>query len=278
MAKRVAYLGIKGANSEQAAREFYGEEIEDVMCLSFNQIFEALEKNEADYGILPIENSLAGTVSQSYELLTEHEAFQIQGEIVLHIEHALLGIRGASLEDIQEVRSHPQALAQCADFLRDNKMQAVNWYNTAGAAQDLAAKPTVNVGVIASPRVASMYNLKVLARNVQDIQQNFTRFFALGHGSVPRAENNKTSLLFSTKHEPGALVNCLMCFARHGINLTKLESRPMRDRPWEYLFYTDLDGHTDDENFKQAMADLEKETALLKILGSYPSGTMPSLS
>lgn len=272
--KRVAYLGIPGAFSEQAARQHYGTDLEDVPCQSFAQIFEQVEQDAADYGILPIENSLAGTVSQTYELLTSHSV-KIQAEIILRIEHALLALPGTQLEDLRQVRSHPQALAQCEQFIRQHGLEPVSWYNTAGSARDLAASPVEGVAAIASPEVAEMYGLVVLAENIQDNNENYTRFFALGREVPPPAARNKTSLIFTTQHKPGALVACLTSFAERGINLTKLESRPLRARPWEYIFYLDFDGHMEDANFRAALADLQQHASTIRLLGSYPAADMP---
>lgn len=272
--KKVAYLGIKGAYSERAAAQYFGSAMEDVQCPSFAVILNLVENGDVDHGILPIENSLAGTVSQSYELLTDHHV-KIQGEVILKIEHALLALPGTRLEDLKQVRSHPQALAQCAAFLKAHNLEPVSWYNTAGSAKDLAAEPVSGVGAIAGADVAEMYGLDVLATNIQDIPENYTRFFVLGRQEVPPAENNKTSLIFTTKHKPGALVACLQCFAGRGINLTKIESRPLRDRPWEYIFYMDFEGHTEDTTFQAAFADLQEHTAFVRVLGSYPAAVMP---
>jgi prephenate dehydratase len=273
-AKKVAYLGIKGAYSERAAAQHFGKDMQDVQCSNFADILALVESGQVDHGILPIENSLAGTVSQSYELLTDHDV-KIQGEVILKIEHALLALPGTKLEDLKQVRSHPQALAQCADFLKAHNLEPVSWYNTAGSAKDLAADPVAGVGAIAGADVAEMYGLDVLATNIQDIAENYTRFFVLGRGEVAPAEHNKTSLIFTTKHKPGALVACLQCFAGRDINLTKLESRPLRDRPWEYIFYMDFEGHTEDANFQAAFDDLQEHTAFVRVLGSYPAAIMP---
>ena len=272
--KKVAYLGIKGAYSERAAAQHFGDEMDDVQCQSFDDILALVESGEVDHGILPIENSLAGTVSTAYELLTAHQV-KIQGEVILKIDHALLAMPGTTLADIKQVRSHPQALAQCASFLKEHNFEPVNWYNTAGSAKDLAADPVPGVAAIAGADVAEMYGLEVITTQIQDVEQNYTRFFVLGQTEVAPAKQNKTSLIFTTKHKPGALVECLLCFGRRNINLTKLESRPLRDRPWEYLFYMDFEGHTQDANFQEAFAELQEHTADVRVLGSYPAAEMP---
>lgn len=272
--KRVAYLGIPGSYSEMAARKHFGDAIEHVGCQSFGEIFEKLREGQVDHGVLPIENSLAGTVAQSYELLTEHEV-AIQGEVILHIEHALMALPGTKLEEIKEVRSHPQALAQCSEFIKRHRMAIAAASSTANSARDLVENPAPGVGVIASPEVAPLYGLVVLSHQIQDVFNNYTRFFVLGREAVPPAERNKTSLIFITQHRPGALVACLTAFSSRGINLTKLESRPLRDRPWEYVFYLDFEGHQADAPFRAAFEELQQHTLMLRVLGSYPAASMP---
>jgi len=268
---KVAYLGIQGAYSEQATRKHFGDDVEDISAASTKEIFEAVESAAADYGVLPIENSLAGTVAQSYELLTAHN-LQIIGEIIIPIQHALLAPPGTKLEDIKKVRSHPQGLAQCATFIEEHGFERENWYNTAGSAKDLAAQPVPGVAAIASEVNAELYGLDILATNIQDEDHNYTRFLALApEGTeMPRAEQNKTSLLFRAAHEPGSLVMCLLCFATRGINLTKIESRPTRENPWEYMFYTDFEGHIEDEAVQGALRSLGKLATEIRVLGSYP--------
>lgn len=271
--KRIAYLGIPGAYSEQAARQHFGstDRPADVPCASFAQIFAHLEANSADYGILPIENSLAGTVAGSYELLTRHESVRIQAEVIVKINHALLALPGSTLADIHSVRSHPQALAQCETRIQAHGWQPITWYNTAGSARDLAADPLPGVAAIASPQAAALYGLDVLLTDMQDEPENYTRFFVLGDDQPAPTDHDKTSLIFTTRHEPGALVACLHAFAGRGLNLTKIESRPQRTTPWEYIFYLDFEGHQDDALFQAAFAELQQVTHLLRVLGSYPA-------
>jgi len=275
--QKVAFQGIHGAYSEQAARQHFGAEVEVLPCPSFGDLFQAVLAQEATTGMLPVENALAGTVAQSYELLMEND-LRIQGEVILHVRHALLAPQGTHLSDLQRVRSHPQALAQCEQFLRRYGLEPEPWYDTAGSARDLAAAPIPGVGAIASPLAAELYGLEVIEPNIEDVEFNFTRFFVVGLDDPERAERNKTSLVFATRHRPAALHQCLGEFATRGINLTKIESRPRRNRPWEYLFYLDFDGHWQDPNCEQALVALLRSASFVKMLGSYPAADSPVYS
>ena len=277
MGHRVAFQGIHGAYSEQAARQHFGAEVEVLPCPSFSDLFQAVLAQEAEKAMLPVENALAGTVAQSYELLMEND-LRIQGEVILHVRHALLAPPGTRLADLQRVRSHPQALAQCEQFLRRYGLEPEPWYDTAGSARDLAAAPIPGVGAIASPLAAELYGLEVVEPNIEDVEFNFTRFFIVGQDDPERAERNKTSLVFATRHRPAALHQCLGEFATRGINLTKIESRPRRDRPWEYLFYLDFEGHWQDPVCEQALVALLRNASFVKMLGSYPAADSPVYS
>ncbi len=184
MVERVAFQGIHGAYSEQAIRQHFGDAVEVVPCRSFAEMFQVIETHEAQCGMLPIENALAGTVAQSYELLMDHD-LRVQGEVILHVQHALLAPQGTRLSDLQRVRSHPQALAQCEQFLRRYGLETEPWYDTAGSARDLAAAPIPGVGAIAGPLAAKLYGLDVLEKNIEDVPFNFTRFFIVGHDDPP---------------------------------------------------------------------------------------------
>jgi prephenate dehydratase len=222
------------------------------------------------YALLPIENALAGAVSQAYELLTDSD-LRIQADVILHVHHALLVPSGTKLEDLKYVRSHPQALAQCEHFLRRNKLKPVPWYDTAGSAYDLSKDPVAETGAIASELAGQLYNLDILSSHIEDVMFNFTRFFVLGHDDPPHGEYNKTSIVFATRHRPAALYDCLGEFASRGINLTKIESRPRRNRPWEPVFYLDFEGHWQDPICQEALARLLQRASFVKMLGSYPA-------
>jgi prephenate dehydratase len=175
------------------------------------------------------------------------------------------------LDDLKSVRSHPQALAQCEHFLRRYRLKAIPWYDTAGAARDLAQDSAPETGAIASELAGQLYGLDIIASNIEDVMFNFTRFFVLGHDDPPRGEYNKTSIVFATRHRPAALYECLGEFASRGINLTKIESRPRRNRPWEPVFYLDFEGHWQDPDCQEALARLLQRASFVKMLGSYPA-------
>lgn len=267
---RVAYQGIPGANSEIAVRQQFGEDAEPVPCQDFNSLFDLLATHSVDYSLLPVENALAGSVAGAYEMLLDHDV-RIQAEVILHVHHNLLAGHGAALADIQTVRSHPQALMQCDRFLKRNNLQPFGWYDTAGAAQDLAESPEAGVAVIASRLAAKMYNLDVLAEEIEDEPFNYTRFLLMGHGDPPPGEYNKTSIVFATRNRPAALYECLGEFAKRDLNLTKLESRPRRNRPWEPLFYLDFEGHWQEQRCQELLMQLLQLTSFVKMLGSYPA-------
>ncbi len=270
----VAFQGEHGAFSEEAIRQHFGAEADTLPCHAFEDIFAAVEEGRADFGALPVENSVAGSINKAYDLLLDHD-LKVWGEILLRVRHNLLALPGATLEQITTVRSHPQALAQCERFLNRHGWPAVPWYDTAGSAKELAAAPAPGVAVIASKLAAEIYGLEVLAAGIEDLAFNYTRFFVVGRGDPPFNERAKTSLVFATAHAPGALVACLNEFASRGINLTKLESRPRRNRPWHYVFYLDCEGHWQDEACRAALVGLLARAAFVKLLGSYPAAALP---
>lgn len=273
----VAFQGEPGAYSEQAVRKHFGQEVEALPCQSFADIFEAIQQERAQHGMLPVENSLAGTVIPAYDQLMDHD-LRIQGEVILRVEHCLMAPPGTALEDVEQVLSHPQALAQCARTLRRLGIEAVSHYDTAGAARDLATDPRANTAAIASRLAAETYGLEILAHNVEDLPINYTRFFVLGLDNPQRHDPSKTSIIFTTGHVPGSLVAILNELAQREINLTKIESRPRRNRPWHYLFHVDFEGHVDDPGVQEALMGILKRASLLKVLGSYPAAPVPGPS
>jgi prephenate dehydratase len=270
----VAFQGEAGAYSQQALRNYFGPDATSLPCASFSGIFDAIHNGKAQRGILPVENSLAGTVSDAYDQLADHD-LRIQGEVILRVEHCLMAPAGLTLRDIKRVKSHPQALAQCQQTLRRQGIEAVVHYDTAGAARDLAAHPEPGTAAIASALAAKTYGLEILARHIEDEQLNYTRFFILGLNDPPRKDPSKTSVILTTRHQPGALHRVLSELAERDINLTKIESRPRRNRPWHYLFYVDFEGHEDEPEVREALLGLLKQASFLKVLGSYPAAPMP---
>lgn len=267
----VAFQGEHGAYSEEACRRHFGDGVETLPCRTFEEIFAAAEAGEATYGAVPVENSTAGSINKSYDLLLDHD-LKVHGEILLRVRHNLLTIPG-NAAGISQVRSHPQALAQCESYLNRRKLTAVPWYDTAGSAKDLAAEPVTGVAVIASRLAAEVYGLEIVDEGIEDMPNNYTRFFVVGKGEPPHASRCKTSLVFAVPNTAGSLYQALGEFATRQVNLTKLESRPRRNRPWQYVFYVDLDGHWQDANTSAAIVGLLSRAAFVKLLGSYPAAT-----
>jgi len=268
----VAFQGENGAYSQEAIYQVFGPDVETMPCRSFEGIFEAVEGGKADYGALPVENSTAGSINQAYDLLLERD-LKIWQESHFRVRHCLLANRGVSIEDIRRVHSHPQALAQCERYLSNRGLESVVAYDTAGSARELAANPQPDEAAIASRLSAELYDLEILDVGIEDLPFNYTRFFFLSDQEPPRSARNKTSIVFATRHIPGALYKCLGELAERGINLTKLESRPRRNRPWHYVFYLDFEGHWQDPSCKRALVGLLHKSVFVKMLGSYPAAT-----
>jgi prephenate dehydratase len=274
MTKRIAFQGIAGAYSEQAIQQYFGPQVESTPCNSLEDIFLAVEDGDADFGMLPVENAVAGSVNRSYQLLMEHD-LRIHAEVILRVRHMLMAPPGTSLDELEQVRSHPQALAQCQRYLERHSLTAVPAFDTAGAARDLAAEPEPGIAVIASALAAELYDLEIIDQDIEDYRFNYTRFFILALESPPRAPRNKTSIIFTTPHQPGALYDCMGEFAKRRINLSKIESRPRLNRPWQYIFYLDFEGHCQDAACEAAIMGLLRRSSFVKLLGSYPAATTP---
>ena len=266
----IAFQGEDGAYSQEAIFETFGTQTSTLPCATFGELFAAVEAGRADLGMLPIENSTAGAINQSYDLLLEHD-LKITAEVVFRVRHVLMAAPGVTMGAITRVYSHPAALAQCERFIAARGWEPVVAYDTAGAAKQLSSSRQSNAGAIASETAARLYDLQVLARGVEDLANNFTRFFVVGNAAGPRAARSKTSIVLATRHVPGALYECLGAFASRNINLTKLESRPDRQRPWHYVFYLDFEGHRDDAACRDALDSLLDKTSFVKVLGSYPA-------
>jgi len=271
---RVAFQGERGAYSEEATYQFFGPDVETVPARSFEGIFEAVDSGAADYCTLPVENSTAGSINRAYDLLLDHD-LRVWGEIIVRVRHTLLAPPDTALADVERVRSHPSALAQCKRYLADRGLTPEPTYDTAGSARDLAANPEPGVAVIASRLAGQLYDLQELDYGVEDAVRNYTRFFILSYEDPPRAQRNKTSLVFMTRHHPGALYECMGEFAKRHVNLAKLESRPRLNRPWQYIFYLDFEGHCQDPEAEAALSGLLRRSSFVKLLGSYPAATTP---
>lgn len=271
----VAYQGAPGAFSEEAIYQHYGQDVEPLPCHSFEQLFDAVDQGRAQYGAVPIENSTAGSINKSYDLLLDHD-LKIHGEILLRVQYCLMCLPGTG-EKLTQVRAHPQSLAQCEGYLNRRRLEAVPWYDSAGAARDLVENPEGGIGIIAGRLVASNYGLEIRDEGIEDIDHNITRFFIVGKGDPERQEPSKTSIIFAVPEIPGALYDAIGQFACRNINLTKIESRPRRGRLWQYIFYLDFDGHYTDPNASEAMVGLLSKASFVKLLGSYPAAkTFPN--
>ncbi|MFN2543631.1 MAG: prephenate dehydratase [Actinomycetota bacterium] len=264
---KVGYQGEPGAFSEEAVGALFPD-AHAAPSRTVRGVFEALERGDVAYAVVPLENSLAGSINETYDLLARGGA-HIVGEVVLAVDHALLALPGTKLEDIRIVSSHPQALAQCDEYLAELDVELVPVYDTAGAAKRIAEERFVGEAAVASERAAVVYGLEVLARSIQTSEENQTRFAAISPAADPLAEPDKTSLILVTGHKPGALYHCLRPLAEHGVNLTKLESRPVGHTPWRYRFFRDVEGTPADEMFAKALQELREEAAEVQILGSY---------
>lgn len=265
---RVAFQGEPGAYSEEAVVRLFGE-VETVPCATLADAFTAVAEGRADRAVVPVENSQAGSINETYDLLLGHDLV-IAGELDLRVSHCLMALPGESLEGIRRVYSHPQALAQCESFLRRLGVEAVATYDTAGSAKMIREQRLGSSAAIASRRAAQIYDLAVLAEAIETNPSNVTRFLVLGREAAGRSERSKTSVVFALDNRPGTLYRALGALALRDINLTKIESRPGRTRPWEYLFYVDFDGHVDDPPVREALAELAGHTTFLRVLGSYP--------
>jgi prephenate dehydratase len=268
----VAFQGEHGAFSEDAAMHFFSGKVNTIPSPSFEDVFQHVQNGKTRFGIIPIENTLVGSIHQNYDLLSLYNLFII-GEIKLRIVHALLARHGARLRDVRSVYSHPQALGQCDRFLRKLKrIQAVAVYDTAGAAKMVKEQSRNDIAAIASVGAAQFYKLQVIRKGIENNHQNFTRFLILAKQKITPQRRAKTSILVSLKNEPGALFRAVSVFALRNIDLYKIESRPLVGKPWEYLFYIDFEGTMSELKSLQAVRHLRETALRVKILGSYTHG------
>lgn len=273
---KIAFQGERGAYSENAIYTFFGEDVTVEPCRDLREVFESVAKQESEFGVVPIENSLEGSVNQTYDLFLTHD-LKVKGEIIIRISHCLIANPGTPIESVKTVYSHPQALAQSRKFLEKSKFKLIPTYDTAGSVKMLKEKAIKNAAAIASEKAAEIYHMSILAREIEDNQTNHTRFFVISKEDSPKTREDKTSIIFSASHTPGALYSTLEEFAKRGINLTKIESRPTKQKPWEYNFYLDFEGHRVEQRCKEVLKILEKKMTFLKILGSYPRASQNSV-
>src|SRR4051812_46729134 len=267
---KIAYQGEPGAFSEAAARRV-DPDAQLVPCRSFEDAFDAVASAAATHACLPFENSIGGSIHRNYDLLLSHD-LPIVAEVELPVVHHLLALRGATLAGLKRVYSHPQGLAQCERFLRTlTGVEIIATYDTAGSAKMVADAGLMDAAAIASARAGDVFGLVSLAASVQDFDDNITRFLLVGRTPLKDAAADKTSIVFTLPNEPGSLFKALSVFALRGIDLTKLESRPIPGRPWEYLFYVDLGIARDEVACARALAHLGEFAPMLRTLGTYAS-------
>jgi prephenate dehydratase len=273
VSEAVTFQGERGAYSEMAALQYFPN-AKVLPKKSFPDVFYSIETGEADYAVVPIENSIEGSINETYDLLLQTK-ITVSGEIYQRVRHCLIVNKGITVGRIVVVYSHPQAIAQCRSYLQLKKLESVPTYDTAGAVKMIKEKIIMNAAAIASSRAAEIYGMDVLEEGIEDRKNNFTRFLVL---SKPKTKtktktkptgHDRTSIIFSVKHLPGALFGILKEFASREINLTRIESRPTKETPWEYNFYVDFEGHYEDETIKKALQSIENKSVYFKILGSY---------
>jgi chorismate mutase/prephenate dehydratase len=265
---RVVFQGDEGAYSQLAMKKFFGDDVDSIHVPTFRAAMCAISEGSADYAVLPIENSTAGIVSEIYDLLAEYENY-IVGEQVLKIEHCLMGVKGAKIEDIKTVFSHPQSLMQSARYLDERDWKQISMPNNAFAANKVAKEGDKSQAAIASELAASVYGLDILEKGVNSAENNSTRFIIITGQKVYRENADKISICFEVTHESGSLYNCLGHFIFNGLNITKIESRPIEGRTWEYRFFLDFDGNLSDPSVRCALTGLREEAKYLRVLGNY---------
>ncbi len=271
----VAYAGEPGAFAEDAVLAVYGD-VARTPLGSFRAVFESVAAGDAPAGVVPIENVINGTVRENYDLLLEHDLV-IRGEVVVPVRLCLAALPGERIEDIERVYSHIQALGQAETFLRSRPWQLLTTYNTAGAGKAIVDRGERGAAAVLSPRAAALFGLEILADDIGDLPHNKTRFLVLARSDraaptpLRAGPARRTTLVVAVRNEPGTLLAVLAVIGRHGLNMHKLESRPSRERAWEYVFWIDLDADTEDPGTAAALAELDAVTTMTRVLGSYPA-------
>ena len=284
---KIGFQGIKGAYSEIAVNQYFKNLCGNIDAISFDgfdDVFEAVKNKEIDAGVIPFENTIAGSVATNYDLLVR-DGLVIVGEVFVKINHCLLFNKGTSFDNLKTIYSHPVALDQCKDFIKKHKLKAVPVYDTAGAAKMVSERLRIDEAAIASNLCAEIYNLNKIDESIES-HVSITKFFVVVlpemvdrinletiQSTNENIKKEKTCIALKTKHYPGALVNALQRLSMHNVNMTKLESRPILGTPWEYMFFVEIDGGIDDENIKKVLVEIEATSLFFKILGSYPKGT-----
>jgi len=270
----VAYQGEVGAYSEEGAQALFPDDGHQPFP-SIRTVFEAVEVGRARWGLVPMDNSQAGSINETYDLFLRH-GLHLVGETIVRVDHSLLALPGTEIDDVREVISHPQAIAQCEEFLSALDANVRAEYNTAGAAKKIAEGRLEGIAAIASRRAGELYGLEALAERIQTFPDNSTRFGALSRDPAPLAEPDKSSLVFGVGHVSGSLYRCLGAFAERHLNLTKLESRPRPGRPWEYVFYADVEAPAQQPAMVDALESLSAHATFTRLLGTYARASASS--
>lgn len=266
---KIGYQGVKGSFSEEAMIKYFGENHTTTDYEEFEDVFLALKNNEIDYGILPIENSCTGAITTVYDLLVKYGLY-IVGEECIKIDQNLIGIKGSKFEDIKEIYSHPQGFEQSSEFLnKQNNLRLIPFYNTAISAKYVSELNDKSKAAIASLRAAQIYGLNVIQKEINDKDNNHTKFIIVGRKLESSKECNKITVVFSLDNKAGTLYNLLRYFAENNINMIKIESRPTKNEPWQYLLYVDFEGNIENEDVKKAIKLIEEKSEYFKLLGSY---------
>jgi len=266
---KVGYQGVEGSYSEEALIAYFGEQNPRENYTHFEDVFKALDLGEIQYAVLPIENSSTGAIREVYDLMVKY-GFYIAGEHHLKINHHLLGLKGTELNQIQEIYSHSQGIEQCSHFLDEHpKWERIPYYNTAMSAKYVSEQGHIQLAAIGSKRAGAIYGLELLKENIHDNMTNTTRFVILSRTMETTEQANKISLVFTTPHKAGALYESLSKFADEHVNMMKIESRPIKDKPWEYFFFIDIEGRLEDLQVAQALEKIQKESRYFKVLGNY---------
>ena len=266
---KVVYQGVPGAYSNQAMLNYFGENVDNMMVPTFRDAMEVIHRGEADYAVLPVENSTAGIVADTYDLLMEFDNYVVD-MVDVKVEHALLGLKDADMSDIKVVYSHPQGLMQCSKFLDEHKeWKQISQPNTAGSAKKVVEENDKTQAAIASETAAKIYGLKVLESNINHNTDNTTRFIIVGKEKIYRKDAGKICICFEVPHESGTLYNMLSNFIYNGLNMTKIESRPIVDKSWEYRFYVEFEGRLEDAAVKNALSGIKSEANYMKIIGNF---------
>jgi prephenate dehydratase len=275
---KIAFQGVPGANSEVGIWQHFGLEAQPQGFAYSEQVFESVLAGDCPLGFVPVENSIAGNVAINMDLIYR-QPVTILAEVYVPIRHCLLALPEVSIDQIREVYSHPVALAQCRPFLQQMNFEAIPDFDTAGAAMHVSKWQNPEIAAIAPELCAEIYGLKILNRNIQQIKVNITRFVVFAPSSqVPaNIQQEKTSLAFTARHQPGSLVTCLEQFSRHGLNLTRLESRPIPENPFAYVFFVDFLGAPSQDEVRDCLTEMSRSAQFIKILGSYPQAVSPHL-